>query len=107
MMYHPDKWLLVKINGTDPHYRIFGSWYGGYMGGDSYRMNSGITGVDEVGDFYVFKGSSGSLYSCQKEMYGAHMYGMSVLNRLVENSQQKMEIIYDLPKDLLRMDWII
>lgn len=107
MIYHPDKWLLVKINGTDPHYRVFGSWYGGYVDGDSYRMNSGITGVTEAGEFYLFKGASGSMYSCHKEMYGTHMYGMSVLNRLVENSQQKMEVIYDLPEDLLNMDWII
>ncbi len=107
MIYHPDKWLLVKITGTDPHYRVFGSWYGGYLDGDSYRMNSGITGVEEAGEFYIFKGVTGSMYSCHKETYGAHTYGMSVLNRLVENSQQKMEIIYDVPKDLLNMDWII
>ena len=107
MNYYPNKWLLVKITGTDPHYRVLGSWYGGYVNGDSYRLNSGITSVEEEDDYYIFTGFSGSTYFCNKQNYGAHAYGMSVIKRLEENSGGKMEIIYECPKDLLNMDWII
>jgi hypothetical protein len=76
--YTPDKWMLVKITGDDPHYRVFGSWYGGYNGADSWRMNSGISKVIEEDDHYLFIGSSGSTYACHKDAYGANMYGMGV-----------------------------
>lgn len=84
-MYNPDKWLVIKINGTDPHYRVFATWYGGYLNGDSWRMNSGITKVTEEGDYYLFEGSSGSVYRCHKESRGTSGYGSGVLNNIITN----------------------
>lgn len=83
-MYSPDRWLVIKINGTNPHYRVFASWYGGYLGSDSWRMNSGITRVTEDDDFYYFHGSSGSVYNCYKNCYGISGYGSDVLNNYIE-----------------------
>jgi len=76
--YNPDRWMIIKIAGKDPHYRVFGSWYGGYGGSDSWRMNSGITKLIEEDNHYLFVGSSGSTYACHKDTYGANMYGMGV-----------------------------
>lgn len=90
-MYTPDKWLVVKINGESPHYRVFGSWYGGYLNGDSWRMNSGITKVTEEGDYYLFEGSSGSVYKCHKNAHGISGYGMGVLSNMIE-SQPELDI---------------
>ncbi len=87
-MYTPDKWLLIKINGKDPHYRVFASWYGGYMGSDSWRMNSGITSVTEDDNFYYFHGSSGSTYNCHKKSQGISGYGSSVLNNIIEKQPE-------------------
>jgi hypothetical protein len=87
-MYTPDKWLLIKINGKDPHYRVFASWYGGYMGSDSWRMNSGITSVTEDDNFYYFHGSSGSTYNCHKKSHGISGYGSSVLNNIIEKQPE-------------------
>lgn len=84
-MYTPDRWLLIKINGKDPHYRVFASWYGGYLGSDSWRMNSGITKVSEDDDFYHFEGSSGSVYHCHKKSHGISGYGASVLDNIKNN----------------------
>lgn len=36
MTYSPEEWQIIKINGTDPHYRVFGSWRGGYTTGDYF-----------------------------------------------------------------------
>lgn len=102
--YNPDKWLLIKIGGTDPHYRVFGSWSGGYLDGDSWRMNSGITRVEEDGDYYKFFGSSGSCYRCHKEMYGATAYGWSVATGYVDDDRLT---IMEEPDDVMNMDWII
>jgi hypothetical protein len=102
--YNPDKWLLIKIGGTDPHYRVFGSWSGGYLDGDSWRMNSGITRVEEDGDYYKFFGSSGSCYRCHKEMYGATTYGWSVATGYVDDDRLT---IMEEPNDIMNMDWII
>ena len=91
--YNPDKWMIIKITGKDPHYRVFGSWYGGYAGADSWRMNSGITSMIEEDDHYLFIGSSGSTYACHKDMYGANSYGMSIAREYEERSDGKLEIL--------------
>lgn len=87
-MYTPDRWLVVQINGKDPHYRVFGSWYGGYMGSDSWRMNSGIKKVTEDDDNYYFEGSSGSVYTCGKKQHGISGYGSSVLNQMIDKQPE-------------------
>lgn len=94
--YNPDKWLLVKITNTkdnQSHYRVFACWYGGYLGSDSWQMNSGITKVSESHDHYFFEGTSGSLYSCIKGSYGASGYGHNVLSDLIEKGAKDGLII--------------
>ena len=101
--YAPDKWLLIKIRGTDPHYRVFGSWSGGYLDGDSWRLNSGITSVEEVGDYYYFHGNTGSVYKCHKEAYGATVYGYSVAQRYVH---ENFSMIIDKPENIMELDYV-
>jgi hypothetical protein len=82
--YRPHKWQVVKLtHGNVSHYRVFACWYGGYAHGDSWKLNSGITKVTEDEEFYYFEGSSGSVYVCHKECYGANMYGRGVLNTMM------------------------
>jgi hypothetical protein len=54
--YNPDKWMVVKITGNDspPVYKVFACWAGGYLDGDSWKLNSGITTVKENTDYYFF-----------------------------------------------------
>ena len=49
MNYYPDKWLIIEINGTTRFHKVFGTWSGGYLEGDSWRFNSGIVGVHRKG----------------------------------------------------------
>jgi hypothetical protein len=104
--YTPDKWLLVQINGTDPHYRVLGSWSGGYLDGDSWRMNSGITRVEEDEDYFYFHGYSGSVYQCHKEMYGATVYGWGVARGLEEREYGTFLIVEEMPSDIMKMEWV-
>ena len=78
MVYTPDKWLIIEVGGQSPHHRVFGSWSGGYLYGDSWRMNSGINGIHREDKTIVFTGYSGSEYAVHEEMYGASAYNWSV-----------------------------
>ena len=108
MTYTPDEWTIAKITGTNPHYRIFASWRGGYLNGDSWLLNSGVVAVEVDEDYYVFKGHSGSYYYCHKEFYGiSSYYNAPVLAQYIEKSGGKMEELREMPEDLINFDWII
>ena len=92
-MIKPEKWMILKIDGIDKHYRVFGSWSGGYLDSDEWRMNSGIVSVTEDEDFFYFKGYSGSVYKCRKGMYGTSSYGMEVASNYVKTYNGLIEIM--------------
>ena len=98
--YNPDKWLVVRITGADspPIYKVFACWYGGYLGSDSWKLNSGITRAYEEGHCFMFDGSSGSTYACHKATYGTNMYGRSVLLNMIDNAEKNGIIIEILPE---------
>ena len=106
--YCPDKWLVIKLNhNSGSHYRVFGSWYGGWTGADSWRMNSGIVSVTEDEHCLYFKGSSGSLYTCHKESYGANGYGTRILEDMIDKQHAlgvNIDILAD-STDFLNIDY--
>lgn len=109
-MYNPDKWMIIEIKREDdPHFRVFGSWSGGYLDGDSWRMNSGITKVTEEGDFFLFHGASGSVYKCHKDAYGATAYGHGILKEFKERTEGQGIEVVSLDEDVnwFEQDWII
>jgi len=82
-MYQPDKFIVLKLifDEGQVQYRVLGSWVGGYLNGDSWRLNSGITGVSARGPLLQFRGSSGSVYEVHKDTYGVTSYTASVLGK--------------------------
>jgi len=104
--YTCDNWVVIKMKGDDPHYRLLVGTSGGYLDGDSWRMNSGITEVNETEDNYYFKGSSGSEYRCYKESYRLKMNNAHVWNRLQELHGDKVELMPE-DTDWMNMNWII
>ena len=102
-MTTPDKWCILKINGPDPHYRVFGSWFGDYFYGDSWRMNSGIIRVSENNETYLFHGHSGSCYKCNKKSYGHSSYGYTIISKYINSGIAKL--LND--QDWIKIDWII
>jgi len=104
--YRPDNWVVIKIKGDDPHYKVLAGWSGGYTTGDSWRMNSGITMVDEIENAFMFKGSTGSVYTCRKESYCLRMNNAHVWARLQELHGDKVELMPE-DTDWMNIDWII
>lgn len=106
-MYTPDNWVVVKIGGSDPHYRVLAGWSGGYATGDSWRANSGIVKVEKTEDgYYNFYGSSGSVYHCHEESYTLRKNNSYVWDAWKEQLGDKVQLMSE-DTDWLNMDWII
>lgn len=104
--YQPDNWVIVKITGDDPHYRVLAGWSGGYTTGDSWRMNSGITDVEEDDYWFRFRGVTGSWYRCPKEGYGLSMSIAYVWTSLQKKHGDKVELMPE-STDWHSVDWIL
>ena len=102
--YIPDNWVVVKFKGDNPHYRILAGWSGGYATADCWRMNSGITKVDAVGDDLHFYGSSGSCYICGKKSYMLRMNNAYVWHTLEQEWGDKVELMPE-DTDWLTLEW--
>ena len=104
--YNCDNWVVIKMKGDDPHYRLLVGTSGGYLDSDSWRINSGITEVNETNDYYYFKGSSGSEYRCGKDSYTLRMNTSHIWTRLQKLHGDKVEMMPE-DTDIMKMDWII
>lgn len=104
-METPDKWVVIKITSPNdkPLYKVFASWYGGYLGQDSWRINSGIKIVEDCETYFNFIGYSGSCYQCRKGTYGCNIYTKSVLNNILKMAEKANVIIEVLPESI---DWL-
>ena len=105
--YYPDNWVILKI--TQDHgtlYKVLAGWSGGYTNGDSWRMNSGITRVEETdsGDSWMFYGSSGSCYVCDKEQYKMRMNCAGIYNKLKAEFGDIVELV-DEDTDWENVEW--
>lgn len=94
MNYQPNRWVVLKItpNDSPTWYRLFAGWYGGFTEGDSWRLNSGITGVELDGNFYLVSGESGSVYKCPLTGEGMSGYMESVLGGFQYNAKDNAVI---------------
>lgn len=89
--YNPDCWVVIKITNTDTLlatendevlYKVLAGWGGGYLNGDSWRMNSGIDLVFDHDREIHFYGHSGSTYICHKEAYGLRMSTAGIFKQM-------------------------
>ena len=89
--YTPDRWIILEMeqaDGEGPICKVFGNWYGGYAGSDSWKLSSGITKIVEHEDRYEIHNVSGSIYECYKNAYGTNFYGSSVLNQFYKQAEE-------------------
>jgi len=106
-MLYPDNWVVIKIKTEENGiiYKVLAGWSGGYTQGSSWKLNSGITGVSLEDDRYIFKGHSGSIYSCHKNSYGLRVNNAYIWNRLQELCKDKVEMMPE-DTDWLNVDWL-
>lgn len=95
---YPHNWVILEL--PMGHYKVFGTWSGGYLGDDKWRVNSGISKIGYENNFYYFYGHSGSIYKCHKECYGnLNSFGAGVLKKILEDSDGRITLLED------RKDW--
>lgn len=88
--YTPDSWVVVKIVGDEDNlHKVVGGWSGGYLDGDSWRMNSGIERVENGGDVWLVHGYSGSVYKLRK---GGERVSMA-MGGIIASLGDKVEIV--------------
>lgn len=104
-METPDKWVIIKIiyKSGEILYKVFASWYGGYLGSPSWKMNSGINIVEDYDTHFNFISYSGSCYQCMKGTYGTNMFSQNLLNTIIETAIKADVSIEILPENT---DWI-
>jgi hypothetical protein len=93
--YRPDNWVVLKIKDgklDSGWYKVLAGWSGGYLDGDSWRMNSGISEVKVIGDYIEFWGYSGSCYICHKDSYGLRMNNAGIYQQLKDNERFEGQI---------------
>lgn len=91
-MTTPDRWVIVKVTTDEtPYFKVLAGWSGGYLHGDSWRLNSGISKVEREGDFYLFHGYSGSVYRCHVNGYGLNIIMIGILNTLEQKGVELVE----------------
>lgn len=87
--YLPDRWVVLEFTKGDATIRkLFGGWYGGYTGSDSWKLNSGITNIRIDGDKYEFDGYSGSTYICHKGAHGMNGYQFQVFENWLTQAEK-------------------
>lgn len=100
--YNPDVWVVVKFAGADVPdgelYKILAGWYGGYLGADSWKFNSGITKITPDGDVFAVDGYSGSTYRCHRAAERVNLMTQGIFQQYSEGYKQRgkrvtMEIV--------------
>lgn len=82
----PDGWVILKIKstGTGYDYKLFSSWRGGYLGNDTWRLNSGISSIEKENDYYVVRGYSETVYIICPSTFGRlGVYNEYVLKTII------------------------
>lgn len=100
-MYKPDRWVVLKL---PTGYKVLAGWSGGYLDGDSWRLNSGIKSVDAQGTMFWFTGHSGSVYQCHSDSYGFNSASLGMYNKIKKHAEKTDQICEIMPEDT---NWIM
>ena len=103
----PDTWKVLKFTRSNKTtYKVFAGWYGGYMGGDAWQLNSGIVSVKQYNDRYEFAGKSGSLYVCYMPCEKMSSYQLNVLTRWRKETEDTGILIEEVePNEFLQVEY--
>ena len=87
--YRPDYWTIID---TGECCKVLAGWSGGYLDGDSWKLNSGITKVEDLGDEWAFHGVTGSVYYCNKEMKRTGNANYHIFKKMIDAGCKEIEV---------------
>lgn len=83
-------------------YKVLAGWSGGYATGDSWKLNSGITGFRRDADGYCyFEGYTGSVYKCHTSSETVRMSIVGVLSELLAQDAVTQISLEDFEKEFI------
>lgn len=92
--YYPHNWVVIKIVApTETLYKVLAGWSGDYLTGSSWKLNSGITRVEDDGDAWLFHGHSGSVYRCTKHSYELRANNAGIWSQIKDRLGDKVELL--------------
>jgi hypothetical protein len=92
--YTPTCWVILKIkHNAETTFKVLAGWSGGYLDGDTWRCNSGITKVEFNDPCYTFHGYSGSTYVCHKRSETMMMSIAGVYDKMKAQFGEKVELV--------------
>ena len=99
--HNPDRWVIIEMKTKEygTIHKVLGSWSGGYLDGDSWRMSSGLEKVETEGDYYLMYNVSGSIYKCHKRMNGLTIVSSPVFEQLREEVGAKLISVSEFKKE--------
>ena len=105
-----DNWVVLKIipnapDEKDSFYKLLVGTSGGYLDGNSWRLNSGIVKCEknEDGD-YEFSGHSGSIYLCRPSQCVMRMNNAQIYEQMKDEYGDKVMLMDD-RDDWTKFDW--
>lgn len=93
--YEPHNWVILKIDSEEygVYFKVLGGWSGGYLDGDSWRINSGIAKIEEEDEHYLFHGLTGSVYKCLKRNESLRFSMQGTYNTMKKEFGDKVNIV--------------
>jgi len=92
MTYDVEGWVILKytVCNEKVYYRIFASWRGDYLNGDSWRLSSGseeLPQLSSCGKLWLWPQMSGSCYELPiNEEDGYTSYTGAILSSIISRS---------------------
>ena len=95
--HFPDRWAIAKVTTAECiTYHILASFYGGYLGGDSWRLSTTITKFERATPHtYKVETISGSEYilHVDQEGYSSYAYNNYKYYEKQSSDEIKLELI--------------
>ncbi|MFY8274493.1 hypothetical protein AAEU32_10255 [Pseudoalteromonas sp. SSDWG2] len=93
MIHKPHGWVILKFTSKEKvYFKIFASWRGGYLDGDSWRLSSGSRippEISECGNYWIWLQESGSTYQLPfLGEGGTSVYTENVLNDILRQEKR-------------------
>lgn len=94
-IYTPDKYTILEMKYPDEVvYKVYGTWAGGYLGSDYWRLNSGVERAIINGEEVCFVGYSGSEYICNKHSEGVvGAYNLAELDSFLRREPDRVKVV--------------
>lgn len=88
-IHTPDLWQVLVIESEEygKSFKVLGSWYGGFVGSNSWKLSSGTESITFDGQYYTLPQASGSTYVLYKDAVGMSGFTHSIYAGFLKDAE--------------------